>query len=275
MAETASPDDLKKRARRRLVGAIALALTAAIVLPMVMDKEPRSAHPDLDIKIPAQDNSLQAPAAKTSSADQSADQPVAKVSESETPTSIPAQTAAGKPSEPAINTLPEKHAEDTEAPAEEELPPPPAAQAPAVKEPKEQKSVASAPNHPPKTTSTPKASSTPHSEAKALSAEKPAQRADEVAALLNGKAAEKASSVTNNAREPEVGSFFVQLGAYRDEDNIKGIQSKVNDAGMHAFTERAGDKTRVRLGPFPTRDQAEKAVAKLKQQGLVGVVATK
>lgn len=46
---------LKKRARRRLVGAIALALLAAIVLPMVMDHEPRPAQQDIQVRIPSQD----------------------------------------------------------------------------------------------------------------------------------------------------------------------------------------------------------------------------
>ena len=47
--------DLKKRSRRRLVGAAALALLAVIVLPMVMDDQPRQAVPDLQIKIPSQE----------------------------------------------------------------------------------------------------------------------------------------------------------------------------------------------------------------------------
>ena len=47
--------DMKKRARRRLVGAIALALLAIIVLPMVMDQEPRPAASNVQIRIPSQD----------------------------------------------------------------------------------------------------------------------------------------------------------------------------------------------------------------------------
>ena len=50
-----TPVDLKKRARRRLVGAIALALLAIIVLPMVMDHEPKPANQDIQIKIPSQE----------------------------------------------------------------------------------------------------------------------------------------------------------------------------------------------------------------------------
>lgn len=54
-----SPDadlQLKKRARRRLVGAVALALFAVIVLPMVMDREPRSLNQDIQVRIPSQDS---------------------------------------------------------------------------------------------------------------------------------------------------------------------------------------------------------------------------
>lgn len=44
---------LKKRARRRLIGAIALVLLAVIVLPMVMDHEPRPTGPEIQVQIPS------------------------------------------------------------------------------------------------------------------------------------------------------------------------------------------------------------------------------
>lgn len=44
--------DIKKRARRRLVGAIALALLAAIVLPLMMEQEPHQSSEDIQISIP-------------------------------------------------------------------------------------------------------------------------------------------------------------------------------------------------------------------------------
>jgi len=47
--------DLKKRARRRLVGAVALTLLAIIILPLVMDSEPKPAGQDLQIRIPSQE----------------------------------------------------------------------------------------------------------------------------------------------------------------------------------------------------------------------------
>jgi DedD protein len=54
-----SPDadlQLKKRARRRLVGAAALALFAVLILPMVMDREPRPLSQDIQVRIPSQDS---------------------------------------------------------------------------------------------------------------------------------------------------------------------------------------------------------------------------
>ena len=47
--------DIKKRARRRLVGAVALALLAAVVLPMIMEQEPHPAVQDIQITIPERD----------------------------------------------------------------------------------------------------------------------------------------------------------------------------------------------------------------------------
>lgn len=46
--------ELRRRARRRLVGAIALALLAVVVLPMLFDPEPKPIGPGVDIRIPDQ-----------------------------------------------------------------------------------------------------------------------------------------------------------------------------------------------------------------------------
>jgi DedD protein len=56
MTETPDPQlQLKKRARRRLVGAVAFAGLAAVILPMVMDEEPKQPVQDVQIRIPGQD----------------------------------------------------------------------------------------------------------------------------------------------------------------------------------------------------------------------------
>jgi DedD protein len=46
---------LKKRARRRLIGAVALALFAAIILPLVMDHQPAPPLKDIQVRIPSPD----------------------------------------------------------------------------------------------------------------------------------------------------------------------------------------------------------------------------
>lgn len=47
-------DTLKRRGRRRLVGAVALVLLAVIVLPMVFDQQPRPPAP-VSVRIPGED----------------------------------------------------------------------------------------------------------------------------------------------------------------------------------------------------------------------------
>ena len=49
-------DTLKRRGRRRLVGAVALVLLAVIVLPMVFDPEPSPVAPPVSVRIPGEDD---------------------------------------------------------------------------------------------------------------------------------------------------------------------------------------------------------------------------
>jgi DedD protein len=48
-------ETLKRRGRRRLVGAVALILAAVIVLPMVFDPEPRGSGSSVSVRIPSED----------------------------------------------------------------------------------------------------------------------------------------------------------------------------------------------------------------------------
>ena len=48
----------KKRARRRLVGAAAVCLAVAILLPMLLDSEPRQIRGDVEVRIPSRDTPL-------------------------------------------------------------------------------------------------------------------------------------------------------------------------------------------------------------------------
>jgi DedD protein len=54
MAKTISEEELqlRKRARRRLIGAIALVTMVAVFLPMILDHEPKPVNQDVSIQIP-------------------------------------------------------------------------------------------------------------------------------------------------------------------------------------------------------------------------------
>ena len=57
MAKQLNDDEqeMKRKARRRLVGAFALALTVVVILPMVLDSETKPRGQDIDLRIPAPD----------------------------------------------------------------------------------------------------------------------------------------------------------------------------------------------------------------------------
>ena len=48
-------DELKRKARRRLVGAIVLALAAAVILPLLLEKDPKPLGDDVSVQIPPVD----------------------------------------------------------------------------------------------------------------------------------------------------------------------------------------------------------------------------
>src|SRR5438046_9879773 len=64
MAEAQDVDTLKRRGRRRLVGAVALVLLAVIVLPMVFDPEPREAAPPVSVRVAGENGTAFAPKPK-------------------------------------------------------------------------------------------------------------------------------------------------------------------------------------------------------------------
>ncbi|MDP2868973.1 SPOR domain-containing protein [Methyloversatilis sp.] len=209
MASTA-PDlqtELRKRARRRLLGAIALALTAAIVLPVVMDHEPRAPAQDIAVRIPPRD-------------------------------SLPALAQPARPetTEADVMIPPAPPDSESNAPVTTEsvpvVPPAPVA-APAKAEP-------------PKPAAAPAAAS----------------EVSRVAALLDGKS----------------GSFALQLGVFSDAANVAKLRARARELGFPTFTEpvkleNGQSRTRVKVGPFPSRAAAEAAQRKLEAAGMRSMVA--
>ena len=232
-----SPDAqllLKKRARRRLVGAVALAGLAAVILPKIMDEEPRQQDQDIQIRIPGQDPTPFNPSLRP---------PVA--SEQDEQVAIPDDPATAEVEPTAADSTGDEPVEDPiEKPAEKSTPKPPE----------------KTPVKPVEKTVEKAGSAADDSEAR---------RAE---AILEGKIV-VGDSMPANATNGK--PFAILVGTFSDPANAKQLQTKIGELGIKVYTEPLGDKTRVRAGPFPNREAAEKALEKIKRIGLDGVVAVK
>jgi len=99
---------------------------------------------------------------------------------------------------------------------------------------------------------------------------KPAE-ADKARALLDGKAADAQPVATD-------GRFVVQVGAFADAARAQEVRLKVERSGLKTYTHVAetkdGKRIRVRVGPFTTKADAEKAAEKIKKLNLPAVLLT-
>jgi DedD protein len=76
----------------------------------------------------------------------------------------------------------------------------------------------------------------------------------------------------------DAGRFVVQVGAFADAAAARETRVKAEKLGLKTYTQVAstpsGNRIRVRVGPFASRDEAAKALAKAKAAGLTAVVLT-
>lgn len=237
---------LKKRARRRLVGAIFFVSVVAVVLPMVMDHEPRQTVQDVEIRIPGQDEKPFAPKFAVAPVEK----PVPKPAEAPAVPPVVASESVGvapavKPTARVVEVA--KDPRPAEKPAEK------LAEKPATKPEK-------APEKP--------AAKVPEKTVEKL---KP-DDAKRAAAILAGQPAEAKPAAKN-------GEYLVLIGAFSNEANVKNLRAKLGEEGIKTFSEPLdtpqGKKTRVRAGPFASREAADKALEKMKRIGISGVVAAK
>ena len=76
------------------------------------------------------------------------------------------------------------------------------------------------------------------------------------------------------ASEPAAASlrFVVQAGAYSEPGALREARQKVEKLGLKTYTQviesDSGKRTRVRVGPFATRQEAEAVAAKVKAAGV-------
>ena len=195
MADNEDVNTLKRRGRRRLVGAIALVLAAVVVLPMVFDSEPKGSAPQVSVRIPGEDEGGFTPKVTPKAAP---DRPPAK----------PIAKAEEKPAEKAL----EKPAVE-KPPAKKEAPAP---------EPK-------------------------------VGTAAEAERARAEAALADSQ-------------------FVVPVAALASPEKLQELLTTLKTAKLPYYTEpiatKQGPVTRVRAGPFASREAAERALQQLKNLGL-------
>ena len=252
MAEAAdiNVDELRRRARRRLVGAVVLALGVAVVVPMLLETEQKPLPEDVSVKIPPiDDGKFENRLGEHRATDAPAPAAVA-----------PADAAKnGAAKDDPASAPPRASRYDTripETPANAAAPSPPAV-AP-------QSAAAPPPAAPPQTTAaSPKA-------APQLANAPPA-------AAATSKAPEpRAADAQTHALAAHDG-FAVQLAAFADDKGANALAGRLKKAGYTAYTEplktSKGTLWRVRVGPYSSREAAIAARDKLKAEGQSGIVA--
>ncbi len=111
--------------------------------------------------------------------------------------------------------------------------------------------------------------------------DKAALEASRAKSLLDGKPSDAKPAATASAAAPAVAGaerFIVQFGAFTDVAKSREVRQKVEKAGLKTYSQVAktadGDLIRVRVGPFTSKAEADKAAAKIKALGLPASILT-
>ncbi len=282
--------ELKKKARRRLVGAIVLALAAAVILPLLLEKEPKPLGDDVSVQIPPIDegkfvNRLTGRASDTKSSPKPATKVEPKAErEAQANATAKSDTAAVGTNTPAAASAPEAGVA-TPAPAAKV----PATPAPSnVGPPKKSLSEAEQRVLMPATKATVKGEVS----AEAASGPDAARGATPMPAAPVPALATAAPSVTPPAASPpplapkaepagasptKNEGFAVQIAAFTDDKGANALAAKLKKAGfastyVEPVETSRGTLWRVRIGGYSARAEADAARAKLKADGWNGIV---
>ncbi len=236
----AEPDAVaaaRTRARRRLIAASVLLGIGVIGFPLLFETQPRPIPVDIPIEIPRKDGApaLVLPAAPALSA-------ASAVVLDETP----APSATATPDRPAPAAAPAEIVERAADQGRELVAPAaPVAVLAAKPLPVASKPAASKPDP-----------------------AKPTDDGTRARALLDGDAAASAPAAR----------LVVQVGAYADPTKLSDARQKLEKLGLKTYTQvvevDGAKRTRVRVGPFASRADADKAAARIKAAGLPVAVLT-
>lgn len=271
--DLASVEQLRTRTRRRLIGAAVLVTGAVVLLPMALESTPRPPSTPVTIDMPAR------PGAGGPAAEALAPK-AAPVRPGEAPASGTASALAAKPgnspvsapmASPAPTAVAPRPAPQPEATAPRKL----AAAAPSVSQP-----VARPPAER-KTAEAEKAKATAGRGDKPAPARPAADKstadkptADKPASTERKESRPEAKATA--AKKPAESRVFIQVGAYAEASTVKSVRQRVDKLGMKSHEQTvetaSGQRTRVRLGPFASREEADGAAAKLRAGGLGATV---
>lgn len=311
-----SIDNMRRRARHRLVGAAVLVLLAIIGFPLLFDTQPRPVAVNAPITIPDKDQMTPLRIPEPMAADAGLDEreevvtsepaardskpaavPVAPPARSQAPAPVrdikpeakpdtsaaearaKADAAAKAKADEAARAQAEQAAararreEQAKAQREEER----AKAAQARRDEEQAKAQAQAQakrEQDARAKEQQDARAKEQQEARAKrEAEQRAKReeAARARALLEGRSPAATATAANAG-----GRFIVQVGAFADDAAVREARQKAERAGVRTYTQvvntKDGPRTRVRVGPFGSREEADKAAAALKKAGLAGAV---
>lgn len=237
-------DRLRRRANRRLLGAAVLLLVAIIAVPLLLEREPPLLPETVEVRIP--------PIEGTSFEHKLDANKSAKATARDS--SQAGQAAPGKPPEPPA--IQEPSGERAAAPAIPAAPTTPAPTPPAGVPPAPVASTAVNANPP---------------------ATAPAT-APETLPKAAAKAATAPAAPAEAATPRKVGQLAVQIIAVRDPAAAKMVADRARGLKYPVYTERIdvanGVVTRVRVGPYDTKQAAEAARARLARDGFEAKVVT-
>jgi DedD protein len=263
-----SMDVIRKRAKHRLIGAAVLVLVGVVGFPLLFDAQPRPVAVDIPIEIPGK-NTVK-PLTLPPKSQAAAPAPAKSELKPEVKPEVKAEAkpeakaAAGAKTEKTAKV--EKTDKITAAASlgsEEEIVADKKAAAPvtsapaAIKKEAEKKDAEKLAKAEIKSLAKPE----PKIEAKADAKSDDGTRAR---ALLDGQGGGAAAAAAAAASE----RMIVQVGAFADADKAKEVRQKLEKAGLKTYTQVAetkdGQRTRVRIGPFTSKAEAEKAASKIK-----------
>ncbi|MFC4490116.1 SPOR domain-containing protein [Chromobacterium aquaticum] len=268
---------LRKRARRRLVGAVVLVTIATVVLWNVVGRLPEQQMKPESIEVlgasaPAASHAdasagaaVLPPMAQAASAPQAASAGLAEARPSAKPgaTELAANLSTMTPAAPAVQPAPAVKAE-----AKPEVKPEPKPEAKTETKPKAE--------HKPE----PKPAKPEHKKPDIKLEEKPARKPDP-AAILEGRfdSLDKPAAKKEEPAAKAEGKSVIQLAALSDPDKADALKSKLSSIGVTAHFSKVqtskGEVTRVRVGPFNSRAEAQATLQKLAKAGVNGIIVTK